>query len=82
MARVITLDFGPLGSRSITASLSGTPTWMAASPIPFAAYMVSTMSAMKPRNSGSIFSTGLDTSFSRGSGALTRGKTVMAAGDR
>ena len=43
-------------------SRSGTPTWIAARPMPGASYMVSSMSSASSRISGVTASTGLETS--------------------
>ena len=57
----------------------GTPIWMAASPMPGAAYMVSNMSSTSARNGLSIAFTGSDFSRSRLSGMMRMSRTAMAA---
>ena len=64
-------------SRSITITRLGTPIWTAASPMPSAAYMESAMSSASLRISASTFSTGVDTVFRPGSGAVRMGRTAM-----
>ena len=55
---------------SITNNLLGIPICIAASPIPGAAYIVSSMSLSMPRILLSIASTGLDTVFNKGLGTV------------
>ena len=55
---------------SMTITLRGTPTCTAASPMPGASYIVSSMSSMSLRISSSTFSTGFEIVFKRGSGAV------------
>ena len=55
------------------------PTWMAASPMPGASYMVSNMSSTSLRMPASIFFTGSDLSRSRLSGKIRISRTAMAA---
>ena len=57
----------------------GTPTWMAASPMPGASYMVSNMSSTRRRSSGSIACAGSETSRSRLSGRMMMSRSAMAA---
>jgi hypothetical protein len=61
---------GSSGWRSITSTRLGTPTWIAARPMPGASYIVSNMSATSWRRSSpnSRGSTGVEMVFSRGSG--------------
>src|SRR5690606_8099150 len=55
----------------------GTPTWMAARPMPGAAYIVSSMSAISARKPSSTLSTGFEISFRRGSGAVMISRIAM-----
>ena len=57
----------------------GTPTWIAASPMPGASYMVSNMSATSFFISASIFLTGSETSRSRLSGRMRMSRSAMRA---
>src|SRR5262249_11901320 len=54
-----------------------TPIWGAASPMPGAAYIVSSMSSISRRTSSSTFSTGLDFFLRRGSGAVRMGNKAI-----
>ncbi len=56
-----------------------TPTWIAARPMPGAAYMVSNMSATSARRALSCAVTGSDLSRSRLSGRMMISRTAMAA---
>ena len=56
------------GETSMTATLFGTPIWVAASPMPFASYMVSNMSSVSSFNSLSKTVTVSATTLSFGSG--------------
>ena len=56
----------------------GTPTWMAARPMPGAAYIVSNMSSISVWSSGVIASTGEEICRSNGSGASMIGRMAMA----
>ena len=58
---------------------SATPIWMAASPIPGAAYIVSNMSSISARNALSTPFTGSDLSRNRLSGMMRISRTAMAA---
>ncbi len=63
-------------SRSITSTRLGTPTWMAARPMPSAAYMLSIRSSMSLRVSSSTRATELGDRFpGRGSGAVRMGRS-------
>src|SRR5262249_25547116 len=55
----------------------GTATWIAASPIPRASYMVSNMSSMSRRISASILPTGFETARNRLSGNLMMSRNAM-----
>src|SRR5215831_12303025 len=55
----------------------GTPIWIAAKPMPGAAYMVSNMSATRRRISSSTSWTGLETSRRVGSGSLRISRKAM-----
>ena len=57
----------------------GTPTWMAASPMPGASYMVSNMSSTSFLISASIFLTGSETSRSRLSGMMRISRSAIRA---
>ena len=57
----------------------GTPIWMAASPMPGAAYMVSNMSSTSVRSDLSTAVTGSDFSRSRLSGRMRMSRTAMRA---
>ena len=65
--------------RSMVTMRLGTPTWMAASPMPGASYMVSNMSATSFFTSASIFLTGSETSRSRLSGMIRMSRSAMRA---
>ena len=56
---------------------SGTPTWIAASPMPGASYMVSNMSATRVRMSSPIFSTGFETVRNLLSGRMMMSRSAM-----
>ena len=47
----------------MTITRTGSPTWMAARPMPGAAYMVSSMSSISARRASSTSATGLDFFF-------------------
>src|SRR5438128_9012463 len=64
---------------SMTITRLGTPTWIAARPIPGAAYIVSSMSSISARRSSSTVVTGFDTCFSSGSGTTRISRNAMAA---
>jgi hypothetical protein len=57
----------------------GSPTWMAASPMPGASYMVSNMSSTSLRMPASIFFTGSETSRNRLSGRMRMSRNAMTA---
>src|SRR4051794_14406865 len=61
----------------MTRMRCGTPTWIAARPMPGAAYIVSNMSATSARTSSSTVSTSLEISRRRGSGTSTIGRMAM-----
>ena len=63
--------------RSITSTRLGTPTWIAARPMPGASYIVSNMSAISARSSSSTFSTGEEILRRRGSGTSMIGNMAM-----
>ena len=56
---------------------TGTPTWIAASPMPGASYMVSNMSATSVRMSSSILPTGFETLRNRLSGRMMMSRSAM-----
>ena len=58
---------------------TGSPTWIAASPMPGAAYMVSSMSSKRARKASSTPGAGFETAFSRLSGTMRISRTAMAA---
>ena len=60
--RGVVSPFSSRLARSMVISRTGSATWIAASPIPGAAYMVSNMSSASLRIAGVTFSTGLETS--------------------
>ena len=60
--------------RSMTSRRLGTPTWIAARPMPGAAYIVSNMSAISARISSFTSSTGVEICRRRGSGTSRIGK--------
>ena len=64
-------------ARSMTSMRSGSPTWIAASPMPGASYMVSSMSSASLRNGASTRSTGFETRRSTGSGRMMSGLIDM-----
>ena len=66
-------------ARSMVMIRLGVPTWMAASPIPGASYMVSSISSMSLRMPASIFFTGSDTCRNRLSGRMRMSRSAMAA---
>ena len=61
-------------------SVTGHAAWpdIAAKPMPGAAYMVSSISSMRRRRPSSTRSTGAETCFRRGSGAVSIGRIAMA----
>ena len=59
------------------SSRFGTPTWIAARPMPGAAYIVSNMSSISVCRPASIASTGVDTVRSRGSGVSMIGRMAI-----
>ena len=65
-------------ARSMVISRSGCATWIAASPIPGAAYMVSNMSSASLRTSAVTFSIGLETSRNCLSGRMMISLNAMA----
>src|SRR3546814_802105 len=80
-SRISALPSSSSGSgscRSMTRMRFATPTWIAASPIPGASYIVSNMSAISVLSSASNFSTGLEMTRSRGSGVSMMGRMAMA----
>ena len=64
--------------KSMMMTRLATPTWMPASPMPGAAYMVSNISSTSLRRLASMRLTGSDTSRSRLSGSFMISRTVMA----
>jgi hypothetical protein len=57
----------------------GVPTWIAASPIPGASYMVSNMSSTSSRMPASTFFTGSETCRNRLSGRMRMSRKAIAA---
>ena len=65
-------------ARSIVIRRNGWATWIAASPMPGASYMVSNMSSASLRISAVTFSTGLETSRNCLSGRMMISRMAMA----
>src|SRR3954471_13615850 len=66
----------------MTTTRFGTPIWIAASPIPGASYMVSSMSSASARISSVMRSTGAHFARRRGSGRRTSGLIDMGPRDK
>ena len=64
-------------ARSMVTMRLGSPTWIAASPMPGAAYMVSNISSTSLRVAASTLATGLETSRSRLSGKIRMSRTAI-----
>ena len=75
------MNSGPVlvSSRSMSSTTTrfSTPTCGAASPMPGASYIVSSMSSMSWRTPASTVSTGRDFFFRRGSGAVRMGSRAI-----
>ena len=67
----------PSLARSMTSMRSGSPTWIAARPMPGASYMVSSMSSASFSSGASTRSTGLETWRRTGSGRMMSGLIDM-----
>jgi hypothetical protein len=78
LASFMGCGFSPSRAQSSTMTRSNCPTWGAASPMPGAWCMVSSMSAMSRRTRSSTRGTLLAFALRRGSGAVMIGRIAMA----